>query len=290
MFWWNELGQALAPVVGRLDGVIVARMVLTLVLCGLIGLERSTHDRASGFRPHILVGLGACLMALAGGYGFADLAGARDPMRIASYVVSGVGFLGAGAILRHGATVRGLATAATLWGAAGIGVAVAVGLGGLATLGTVLLLVTLRPLERLEARIRLGASQNALTIQLSDDHRAVGRTLAALNRLGVALRRTVLLPGSGSSAILQVDLQRPLTREQSALLVKRLLTLKGVEQIETTARPQEGEDASSAQEGSGPHVWGALADSHPQDEGWLKDLDEPEAEESSSAPSEETKP
>lgn len=189
--------QALAPIVGQVDAVIVGRMLLTLVLCGLVGIERSTRERASGFRPHILVGLGACLMTLAGGYGFSELPGKSNPTQLAGYVISGIGFLGAGAILRHGATVRGLTTAATLWGAAGIGVAVAVGLGGLATLATLLILFTLSPLKRLEARIRLGDRLNTLRIDLSDDHRAVGKTLAALGRLGVPVKRATIVPGAG---------------------------------------------------------------------------------------------
>src|ERR1700726_1387458 len=93
--WLHAAGHALAPVIGRVDGVVVGRLFITVALCGAIGLERSTHERASGFRTHILVGLGACLMTLAGGYGFSDLKnGTGDPMRVASYVVSGIGFLG----------------------------------------------------------------------------------------------------------------------------------------------------------------------------------------------------
>ncbi len=112
-----------------------------------IGLERSAHDHASSFRPHILGGLGACLMTTAGAYGFGDLAYPHaNPMAVASYVVSGIGFLGAGAILRAGTSVRGLTTAATLWDVAGVGIAVGAGLAGLATLTVVLVLFTLGPL------------------------------------------------------------------------------------------------------------------------------------------------
>ncbi|MFQ3648550.1 MAG: MgtC/SapB family protein, partial [Anaerolinea sp.] len=121
------LGQVLEPVVGTLDVVLIGRLLLVLLLCGAIGLERSEHERASGFRPHILVGLGACLMTMAGAYALPEFE-TRDPMRVASYVVSGIGFLGAGAILRHGTTVRGLTTAASIWGSAGIGIATGVGL------------------------------------------------------------------------------------------------------------------------------------------------------------------
>jgi len=117
-----QVVQALAPILGTVDPVLVGRLLVVMVLCGAIGLERSEHERASGFRPHILVGLGACLMTMAGAYALSDVQ-VRDPMRVASYVVSGIGFLGAGAILRHGTTVRGLTTAASIWGSAGIGIA-----------------------------------------------------------------------------------------------------------------------------------------------------------------------
>lgn len=120
----------------------------------------------------------------------------RDPMRVASYVVSGIGFLGAGAILRHGTTVRGLTTAASIWGAAGIGIATGVGLGGLAAVATVLILFTLTTLERVEARLGRGEAASDLKIHLRDDHRAVGKALTALDRLGVPVKRATMLPGA----------------------------------------------------------------------------------------------
>lgn len=87
------------------------------------------------------------MMTTAGAYGFGDLAYPHaNPMAVASYVVSGIGFLGAGAILRAGTSVRGLTTAATLWDVAGVGIAVGAGLAGLATLNVVLVLFTLGPL------------------------------------------------------------------------------------------------------------------------------------------------
>src|SRR5688572_18403663 len=165
----------LEAVAGRLDGVMVGRLVLTLVLCGLVGIERSAHDRATGLRPHILVGIGACLMTMAGAYGFSDISGVtRDPLRVASYVVSGIGFLGAGAILRHGATVRGLTTAGSLWGAAGIGLAVGAGVGALAAVAVALVVFTLGPLQRVEARLRWGRGPRQLSVHLVDDDQSVG--------------------------------------------------------------------------------------------------------------------
>ncbi len=217
---------------------LIFRLILTMILCGLIGLERSNHERASGFRPHILVGLGACLVTMAGAYGFPELTGERDALRVASYVVSGIGFLGAGAILRHGTTVRGLTTAATLWGCAGIGVTVATGLGWLAIVSTVLFLFTLMILEWLEARLNFGRPVSRLRIHLHDDNRAVGKALNALARLGAPVKRATVLPGAGTSALLDVELARALTAEQAPLLAKQLLTLKKyVAQVDTTVAP-----------------------------------------------------
>ncbi len=228
----------LVRLLGPANFDLIFRLILTMILCGLIGLERSNHERASGFRPHILVGLGACMVTMAGAYGFPELTGERDALRVASYVVLGIGFLGAGAILRHGTTVRGLTTAATLWGCAGIGVTIATGLGWLAIVSTVLFLFTLMILEWLEAKLNFGRPVSRLRIHLHDDNRAVGKALNALARLGAPVKRATVLPGAGTSALLDVELARALTAEQAPLLAKQLLTLKKyVAQVDTTVAP-----------------------------------------------------
>jgi putative Mg2+ transporter-C (MgtC) family protein len=230
----EQLGQALSPVIGTVDPILIGRLLIVLILCGMIGLERSEHERASGFRPHILVGLGACLMTMAGAYALPN-APLRDPMRVASYVVSGIGFLGAGAILRHGATVRGLTTAASIWGSAGIGITTGVGLGGLAAVTTLLILFTLTTLERLEARLGRGETANDLKIHLRDDHRAVGKALTALDRLGVPVKRATMLPGAGETAVLRVELSRPLKATQMQRVVQQLLVVKAITRVDIAA-------------------------------------------------------
>ncbi|HET7480331.1 MAG TPA: MgtC/SapB family protein, partial [Rubrobacteraceae bacterium] len=112
---------------------VLIRLLATVVLCGAIGFERETRDQSAGFRTHILLGLGAALFTLVSSYGFEAFtraaleSGGRgiqfDPTRIAAQVVTGIGFLGAGAIIRQGIDVRGLTTAASLWAAAAIGMA-----------------------------------------------------------------------------------------------------------------------------------------------------------------------
>ena len=111
------------------DLEVLWRLVVITLIAGAIGYERERHGRAAGFRTHILVGVGSCLVMLTGLY----LAETRlpgvdiDPSRMAAQVISGIGFLGAGTILRFRASVRGLTTAASLWAVGGIGLAVGAG-------------------------------------------------------------------------------------------------------------------------------------------------------------------
>lgn len=138
-------------------GEIVLRLAMAAVLGALVGLEREFSDQPAGFRTHILVSLGAALFTLVGAYGLGDFSNSdeeivRDPTRVAAQIVTGIGFLGAGAILRQGVNVRGLTTAAALWVTAAIGTAAALGFweGAVATtLVTVTSLYGLKRLERL---------------------------------------------------------------------------------------------------------------------------------------------
>jgi putative Mg2+ transporter-C (MgtC) family protein len=131
---------------------MIMRLLLTLLLSGLIGLERQVHRRDAGLRTHILVALGSCLIMLTSLYVFDIYKDqvALDPVRIAAGVVTGIGFLGAGTILREPDGVKGLTTAASLWVVAGIGLAVGVGFNRVAIYATVLVLIVLHFLRYLE--------------------------------------------------------------------------------------------------------------------------------------------
>jgi putative Mg2+ transporter-C (MgtC) family protein len=118
----------------------------------VVGIERELREQAAGLRTHILVAIGSCLFTIVGAYGFQGIAGAgTDPSRVAAQVVTGIGFLGAGAILREGQSVRGLTTAASLWVVAAVGIAVGLGMywaTGVAVAITVVSLWALRPFRR----------------------------------------------------------------------------------------------------------------------------------------------
>ncbi len=137
------------------DGELILRLALSILLCGAIGMEREARGQVAGLRTHILVGLGATLFTLVSAYGFSDFVRpappgtssgpvtAVDPTRIAAQIVTGIGFLGAGAIIRQGLSVRGLTTAAALWIVAAVGMAVGAGYYLAATGATVGVLVAL---------------------------------------------------------------------------------------------------------------------------------------------------
>ena len=125
------------------------RLTMGLVLGAVIGFERELHRQPAGFRTHSLVSLGAALFTIVSAYAFTGPS--VDPTRIAAQIVSGIGFIGAGTILQHRGSVRGLTTAASLWSVAAIGTAAGAGLTIMAVIGTLLILVVLAVLDRIEA-------------------------------------------------------------------------------------------------------------------------------------------
>ncbi|MFA5276107.1 MAG: MgtC/SapB family protein [Candidatus Omnitrophota bacterium] len=127
------------------DSQIIYRLSLTVLLSGLVGLERQIQRRYAGLRTHILLALGSCLIMLTSLYVFdiyKDVA-KLDPARIAAGVITGIGFLGAGTIIRDNEGVRGLTTAASLWVVSGIGLAVGCGFAHAAIYTTGLTLIVL---------------------------------------------------------------------------------------------------------------------------------------------------
>lgn len=125
-----------------------------------VGAEREMRDQVAGLRTHILVSVGSCLFTLVSIYGFTAFQAPKasiDPSRVAAQIVTGIGFLGAGAIIRQGLNIRGLTTAASLWIIAAVGMAVGVGMywaTGFAVLFTLISLWGLRPLRQWLRRMK----------------------------------------------------------------------------------------------------------------------------------------
>ncbi|WP_082235801.1 MgtC/SapB family protein [Halobacillus massiliensis] len=154
--------------------VFFIRMMAALALAGIIGFERELKNHSAGFRTHILVGMGSCLMMLLSLYGFENFIEEYDnvrfdPARIPSYVISGIGFLGAGTIIVNGMTIRGLTTAASIWTVAGLGLVVGAGMYGVAIVATALVLLSLIFLNNIEKKYVSHYSKNTYVIVLQAD-------------------------------------------------------------------------------------------------------------------------
>jgi putative Mg2+ transporter-C (MgtC) family protein len=135
------------------DFELVTRLLVAALLGAVIGLEREMKQKSAGLRTNILISVGAALFTVMS-YEFAE-GGTGDPARLAAQIVTGIGFLGAGAIMRHESGVRGLTTAATVWVNAAVGVAVGGGkyhLALIATGVTLAALLVLEPIERMIGR------------------------------------------------------------------------------------------------------------------------------------------
>lgn len=142
---------------GSFELAVLVKLLLAVLAGGAIGLEREKHGRPAGLRTHLLVALGACLMMIISEafhlkYAMHDAQSALriDPGRTAAQIITGIGFLGAGVIIKEGISVRGLTTAASLWLAAGLGMAFGMGLFLPGMMATVLALASLIFLKMLE--------------------------------------------------------------------------------------------------------------------------------------------
>ena len=210
------------------------RVVVAAGLGGLVGLERELRDREAGFRTHLLVSVGSCLFTLVSAYGFHEfLVGGgsivrADPTRIAAQIVTGIGFLGAGAIIRQGFSVRGLTTAATLWVVAAIGMASGAGYFSAAVITTVLVLFSLWPLRIAAFHVmhRVRPEEAELGIRLAPEGEAT-RVLEAIEKLGAQVSYVEF----GDDRTLDVVL-RALRRSESARVAEKVNELEDVEHLQ----------------------------------------------------------
>ncbi len=181
---------------------LVGRLALALALGAVLGLERETRHKTAGLRTHSLVALGAALFTIAGAY--AVVGDQNDPSRVAAQVVTGIGFIGAGAMIRSGFTVTGITTAATLWMAAAFGVAAAMGLyvvsivaGGL----TLLVVITFGPLKpyvlfrrsRRRFEVRYHPGHGTLDVLFSGLESVGGRIMSVGTAERDAVRQTTIV-------------------------------------------------------------------------------------------------
>lgn len=215
---------------------IVIRLGLAILAGGVIGAEREAMHRPAGLRTHILVAVGAALIMLLGEYTFSLYEGRTnlDPTRLGAQVISGIGFLGAGTIMREGLTVRGLTTAASLWAVACLGLTAGAGFYAATLIGAAIILLTLYALERIQSRlirnksllllVHIGcrdASQTLMDIcRLCDTHNVIMSNFTA-DRIG-----------EGYTLAFKLRFPSPLQQQDTALL-SALTNTPGVFHVDT---------------------------------------------------------
>jgi putative Mg2+ transporter-C (MgtC) family protein len=209
------------------DVELLVRLLLAAVLGGAIGAERELNDQPAGLRTHMLLTIGACLFTLISAYGFGR---GTDPSRLAAQVVTGIGFLGGGAIVRHGLTVKGVTTAASIWATASVGVAIGAGSYVLGIGGAVLVVGTLFGLRRADEVLqRWGVSREEYLIEA-----VPGFDMERLAEIGrrekVALRGMQLQEDDDATRITMVVKLPPGYRQ--ARLIDALRQVEGVREVE----------------------------------------------------------
>jgi putative Mg2+ transporter-C (MgtC) family protein len=211
------------------DVVLLGRLLLAAVLGGAIGAERELNDQAAGLRTHMLLTIGACLFTLISAYGFGSGIG-TDPSRLAAQIVTGIGFLGGGAIVRHGLTVKGLTTAASIWATASVGVAVGAGSYVLGIGGAALVVGTLFGLRRVSNLLqRWGVSREEFVL-VTEPGFDVQRIVGLVERERVDLRGLQRHEDEDGDRVVLLVKLRPLYRPEQ--LLDALRHVEGVLQVE----------------------------------------------------------
>lgn len=214
---------------------LVLRLVVAAALGSVIGLERERKSWSAGLRTHMLVALSSALIMIVSTYGFSHVLGDHvvlDPSRIAAQVVSGIGFLGAGAILLRGEIIRGLTTAASLWAVAAIGLAVGSGLYGPAIVATLLILIILAGIKPLEERYHAKHQAHDFVVIAEPGTVSIEALSGAVRPAAVTVRQYVALrdPANDLEEI-HITLA-PAAARDVADIERRLRALPGVRDVE----------------------------------------------------------
>jgi len=209
------------------DLELLARLILAAVLGGAIGAERELNDQPAGLRTHMLLTTGACLFTLISAYGFGR---GTDPSRIAAQIVTGIGFLGGGAIVRDGLTVKGVTTAASIWATASVGVAIGAGSYVLGVGGAVLVVGTLFGLRSADNLLRRwGVSREEYTL-LAHTGFDAARVVELVRREKVSLRGLDRRDNEDATVI-TLSVKLP-PRYPAERLLDALGRLEGVREVE----------------------------------------------------------
>lgn len=206
-------------------GDMAVRLLLATLLTGLIGFEREATGKAAGLRTHAMVGFGAALFTIVSIAGFNE----GDPARVAAQIVTGIGFLGAGAIWRSEDRVRGLTTAAGLWAVAAIGMGIGSGLLLIGTVGTLITLVVLLGLRRVDMviarRIAITPDQIAVTI---DSVTRIKQVIKLVERIDDSVDEISFERNPDGTGVLVIAVEP----DRAKMISEMIQSMKGVAEVE----------------------------------------------------------
>lgn len=223
---------------------LTIRVLMALGLGGLVGLEREWSNHAAGLRTHILVCIGSAAIMLLSIYGFSEFVDEvnvrMDPARLAAQVISGIGFLGAGTILRTGFTVSGLTTAASIWVVAAIGLCVGAGFFYVAVLSTILVLLSLFVLNRMEKHVKNGRKAIEVTVKMIDKPGVLGSIINKFGEHGLQIANVKIVPegfteldGSSKPVTLLLFSLKSGKKDELIVVMSELTSLENVLSMET---------------------------------------------------------
>jgi putative Mg2+ transporter-C (MgtC) family protein len=210
---------------------VLARIALAAALGGVIGLEREIREHTAGFRTHILVAVGAAAFTVASIYGVEGTA--FDPTRIAAGIVTGIGFLGAGAIVRYGVSVRGLTTAASLWTVAAVGLLAGQGFMTAALITTGVVIVSLYLLRMFEDKLLYMRTGRSLGVRVhfhTPGYSALVELVGALQRARIIVKEIATVPGEdvADTIHLRLDLPRGIDAAKLTALIADVEEVRSV--------------------------------------------------------------
>ncbi len=209
---------------------IIIRLIISSICGSIIGFQREIADRPAGFRTHVLVCIGSALIMMVSIYPFIGEMRA-DPSRIASGVITGIGFLGAGTIIRQGSIVKGLTTAASLWTIAGVGLAIGAGFYFAAIATTILVLLVLSGFKIIETRFLKTKGTEFIVVRMQDRPGMLGKVGANLGELSVNIRNIEMTQEQeGIASIrLTVDIPRGVFTET---VIENLSGIEGIKTVQ----------------------------------------------------------
>jgi len=210
---------------------MAARLLLAVLLGGFIGYEREHTNRPAGFRTHILVCAGAALVMATSEYMVGRYSiSAVDPARLGAQVISGIGFLGAGTIIRDGVNVRGLTTAASLWAVSCVGIAVGCGFYLGAVIATILIFITLITLKKAERRFSRRNRFRTIIIESENISGQVGIVTNLLEKSSIEIKNIQLYKNKDNAQMIKLLVRLP-GGAMDAQTLNELQAIEGVREV-----------------------------------------------------------